>query len=77
MKSRERIRMLQERIRELTEERDDLLNPCVCTFRGACDSQCTCVSPYRSGGCRNCARYGNEEQRKAARQRLATEDAAS
>ena len=30
-----------------------------------CHPDCTCVNPYMSRGCKYCATYGSEEQRKA------------
>lgn len=35
-----------------------------------CSPSCTCRNPYSSLGCRCCARYGSEEQRKAVANRL-------
>jgi len=38
----------------------------------ACTPNCSCVHPYMSGGCENCAGYGSIEQRKSKAKHLAS-----
>lgn len=41
-------------------------NTCPCHYLPeACSPSCSCVHPYMSGGCSNCAGYGSIEQRKS------------
>ncbi len=54
---------------ELSPEEDDDLpgvDGCPCLRTKPCSKFCTCVDPMRSGGCRNCAKYGSVEQQTLA-----------
>lgn len=45
-------------------------NGCPCCYVEPCVPDCTCVVRFSSLGCRRCARYGSQEQKVAASQRL-------
>lgn len=44
---------------------------CPCLFTTPCHPRCTCVVPGSSHGCSRCCRYGSDEQRAAAAERIA------
>lgn len=46
-------------------------NYCPCTIVKPCHPRCTCANGYYSYGCRRCARYGSEDQRRAMAEWLA------
>lgn len=44
---------------------------CPCLLVEPCGAMCSCARPFMSGGCRRCARYGSESQRRTAAIRIA------
>lgn len=54
---------------QLTDELISYLCPCLIADE-PCHEECTCVHTFSSAGCRCCATYGSDEQRKLAAARL-------
>lgn len=56
-----------------TYHRDGAAKSCPCYWTTPCSTNCSCANPVMSGGCERCCAYGNDEQRKNAAVRLASE----
>jgi hypothetical protein len=44
---------------------------CSCQLTTPCSDNCSCASPYSSGGCKRCVTFGNLDQQMAAANRIA------
>ena len=61
-------------IEMITGEKDAVIvydDGCPCKHTTPCSDSCTCADGMRSGGCRRCASYGSDEQRKQNAEHLA------
>lgn len=71
MESSEEIIVLEDRLKAAEEKH--AVPPsrgCPCTYGNPCSDRCTCAVPSSSTGCLRCCRYGSEEQRRAAADRI-------
>lgn len=55
----------------IADAEDTIDDSCPCVHTTPCDERCTCVSPASSVGCVRCCRYGSDDQRRVAAERLA------
>lgn len=60
------IPQVEELDRQLTED----MHGCPCINGQPCSDRCSCIMPFSSTGCGHCCRYGSEEQRKFAAERI-------